>query len=187
MAAGNVDAAARLVERLWNLAYRQGRMSTRERWIRWLDDRAVIGKYPLLAVWASLQAGDAGRPGEAERWADVVDRWQYGDPARPEDPVTEAWAATLRATLCRHGVEQMREDADEGARKLAAQNSPAPTAVRAQGQARVYCGDPEGDPSVVRRAGQRIVPLAQHRQDAGSVGLPETRCRLAQPGRRPGP
>ena len=152
MAAGNADAAAQLVERLWNLAYRQGRMSTRERWIRWLDDRAVIGKYPLLAVWASLQAGDAGRPGEAERWAGVVDRWQYGDPARPEDPVTEGWAATLRATLCRHGVEQMRKDADEGARKLAAQNSPAPTAVRAQGQARVYCGDPEGGDGFLEEA-----------------------------------
>jgi hypothetical protein len=53
-----------------------------------------------------------GRPVEAERWADVVDRWQYGDPARPDDPATEAWAIMARAALCRRGAGQMRTDAD---------------------------------------------------------------------------
>ena len=60
-----------------------------------------------------------GRPAEAERWADVVDRWQSGDAARPDDPAAEAWAALLRACLCRHGVEQMRADADEAVRRCA--------------------------------------------------------------------
>jgi LuxR family maltose regulon positive regulatory protein len=145
MAAGDVDAAAQLVGRLWDLAYQQGQMSTRERWVRWLDDRAVIGDYPLLAVWACFYAGDAGRPREGERWAEVVDRWQYGDPARPGDPVTEGWAATLRAMQCRRGVEQMRADADEAARKFAAHNGRVPVnVVLLQGVARIYCGDLAG-------------------------------------------
>ena len=52
-----------------------------------------------LAVQAAFLAALTGRPAEAERWADVVDRWQYGDAARPDDPAAEAWAAVLRAML----------------------------------------------------------------------------------------
>jgi LuxR family transcriptional regulator, maltose regulon positive regulatory protein len=143
MAAGDADAAARLVERLWDPAYRQGRVTTRGRWIKWLDGQGVIDRYPSLAVFACFDAADMGRPVEAERWADVVDRWQHGD-AAADSPYLDAWAATQRAMLCRRGVEQMRFDADEGARKLAALNIPAPFAVFLQGLARVFCGDPEG-------------------------------------------
>ena len=56
------------------------------------DDRGA----GLAAVRADGQAVDA------LRWADAVDRWQYGNPARP-DPSAEAWAALLRAVLCRTG------------------------------------------------------------------------------------
>ena len=36
----------------------------------------------LTAVLASLVSAPMGRPVETERWADAVDRWQYGHPAR---------------------------------------------------------------------------------------------------------
>jgi LuxR family transcriptional regulator, maltose regulon positive regulatory protein len=74
----------------------------------------------MIATWAAILAGRTGRPAEAERWADAVDRWQYQDAARPDDPAAKAWAAVLRAVLCRRGIEQMRADADEAARRLAA-------------------------------------------------------------------
>ena len=85
-----------------------------------------------------------GRPAEAVRWADVVDRWQYQDAARPEDPATEAWAAVLRASLCRRGVKQMRADADEAVRKFAAENLARPVATLLQGIARILDGDLDG-------------------------------------------
>jgi hypothetical protein len=85
-----------------------------------------------------------GRPIEAERWADAVDRWQYGDPARPGDPSTEAWSAATRTFLCRHGVEQMRADADEAVRRFAAQSFVTPAPAFLQGIARVLCGDLDG-------------------------------------------
>jgi len=151
MAAGDVDAAARLVERLWDPAYRQGRVTTRGRWIQWLDGRGVIDRNPPLAVYACFDAANTGRPVEAQRWADVVDRWQHGDTAA-DSPYLEAWAVTQRAMLCRRGVEQMRADADEGARKLAALNILAPFAVFLQGLARVFCGDPEGGGVFVEEA-----------------------------------
>jgi hypothetical protein len=57
---------------------------------------------------AAFLAGKTGRPAQAERWEDAVDRWQYRDVSPPLDPNTEAMAATLRALSCRRGTEQMR-------------------------------------------------------------------------------
>lgn len=105
--------AARLVERLWHPTYRQGRIATLQRWSRWLDGRDGIAGRPLAAVQAALTVGTTGPPADAERYADMVDRWLDQNAARPEDPTTEGWAAVLRAIMCRHGVEQMRVDADE--------------------------------------------------------------------------
>ena len=102
----------------------------------------------MVAVLAALFCALTGRPVEAERWADTVDRWQYGDTARPDDPSAEAWAAVVRAILCRHGPGQMRADADEAAQRLAAANIVAPTAALCQGVARILSGDPDGAEAV---------------------------------------
>jgi len=99
MVAGDVDRAASLVEKLTVPAHRKGRVPTVNRWLRWLEDRGGIGGHPMAAVLAALFCALTGRPVEAERWADAVDRWQYGDPARPGDPSTEAWAAVMRTFL----------------------------------------------------------------------------------------
>ena len=122
MAAGDVDTAAGLVAKLVVPAHRQGRVPTVRRWLRWLEGRGGIEGHPMAAVLAALFCALTGRPVEAERWADVVDRWQYGDPARPGDPSAEAWAAVMRTFLCRRGAGQMRADADEAVRKFAAES-----------------------------------------------------------------
>ena len=120
IAAGDVDTAARLVQKLYLPTDRQSRFPTLQRWFRWLEERGGIEGHPLLAVQTASLFETAGPPVEAERWADVVDRWQYRDVAGPDDPLVEALAATLRALLCRRGVAQMRADADEAVRRLAA-------------------------------------------------------------------
>ena len=144
MAAGDVDAAAGLVEKLAVPAHRQGRVTTLQRWLRWLEDRGGIEGHPMVAVLAALFCALTGRPVEAERWAGAVDRWQYGDPARPGDPSAEAWAAVMRTFLCRRGVEQMRADADEAVQRFAAENFVTPAPAFLQGIARVLCGDLDG-------------------------------------------
>jgi LuxR family maltose regulon positive regulatory protein len=141
IAAGDVESATRLVEELWLPTHRQGRTTTLQRWFRWLEDQGGIEGYPLAAVWATVLYALTGRPVEAERWADAVDRWQYGPAARPADPYTEAYAVYMRAYLCRHGVEQMRADADEAVRRFAAQNILMPAAEGLQGLARLLSGD----------------------------------------------
>jgi len=74
----------------------------------------------------------------------VVDRWQYGDAARPDNPAAEAWAALLRAILCRRGVEQMRADAAEAVRRFAAGSIADPAPVLLQGVALILSGDLDG-------------------------------------------
>ena len=144
IAAGDVDEAACLVERLYLATDRQGRLTTLRRWFRWLEELGGIEERPMLTVQAEALHVMTGRPAEAERWADVVDRWQYGDTARAGDPPAEAWAAVLRACMCRRGVEQMFADAEEGIRRLAAENIVIPAATLMQGIARVLCGDLDG-------------------------------------------
>ena len=144
IAAGDVDMAAALVGKLGVRAYRQGKTAAVQRWLRWLQDRGETEGHPMVAVLAGLLSAVTGRAAEAERWADVVDRWQYGEASGPDDPAAEAWAALLRAVLCRHGVKQMRADADEAARLFAAESVPEPAAALMQGVARVLSGDLDG-------------------------------------------
>ena len=151
MAGGHVDAAAGLVERLVVPAHRQGRVPTVDRWLRWLEGRGGIEGHPMVAVLAALFCALTGRPVEAERWADVVDRWQYGDQGRPGDPSAEAWAAVLRTFMCRRGVEQMRADADEAVRRFAAESFVTPAPAFLQGIARVLCGDLDGGDASLER------------------------------------
>ena len=113
----------------------------------------------MIAVMASIIYAITGRPVEAERWADAVDRWQYRDAARPDDPAAEAWAALLRALLCRHGAGHMRADADEAVRRSAAVSLMAPAAALFQGIARVLSGDLDGGEASFQdavRAGEQV-------------------------------
>jgi len=123
IAAGDVGTAAELVEKLCLPAYSQGRAATARRWLRWLEDRGGIEGHPRIAVQAAVIFAVTGKPVEAERWAAKVDRWQSGDAAQPADPAAEAWAPLLQAILCRSGIEQMRADADEAARRFAEMNA----------------------------------------------------------------
>src|SRR5215831_13887161 len=163
IAAGDVDAAARLVERLWLPTDRQGRHTTLRRWFRWLEDHGGVEGHPFLPVGAAFLFQTAGPPAEAERWADVVDRWQHEAAARAGDPATEAWAALLRACLCRHGVERMRADADEAAaRKAAAPDLVAPAITLMQGIARILCGDLGGGEAFLEDAASAGADVGSH-------------------------
>jgi LuxR family maltose regulon positive regulatory protein len=176
MAAGDVDTAARLVEELNPQVYQQARFTTLRRWFRWLDDRGGIEGRPVAAVHAAFLASTAGRPAEAERWADAVDRWLDGRAARPEDlriegwaVYGEGWAVYSRAEMCRHGVEQMRSDTDEAARKFAAANLAIPFCAGLQGVARVLCGDLDGGDAFLQHA----ISIGENPVDSFAVALSE--------------
>ena len=169
IAAGDVDTAVCLVEKLFATTYRQGRVTTVQRWYRWLEDRGGIEEHPMATVWASMFAALTGRPVEAERWADAVDRWQKRDAARPDAPHAEAWAAMLRALLCRRGVEQMLADADEAVRRFAAAGIVMPLAVLMQGLARVLSGDLDGGDASLADAVSAGEQVGGHEALAGAL------------------
>jgi LuxR family maltose regulon positive regulatory protein len=143
IAAEDVETAAHLVAALAVPAYRQARVTTVQRWFRWLEDRGGIEQYPIVAALAAILSALTARPVDAARWADVVERWQERD-SRPEDPPAQAWAALMRAMLCRRGVEQMRADANEAARLFATIGFVIPTSTLLLGIARVLSGDLDG-------------------------------------------
>ncbi len=153
MAAGDVDTAAGLATDLVPQARRQGRVGTVDRWLGWLDERDAIEQQPMLTALAGIMSALAGRAAEAERWADTADRWQDGQASRPEDPAAGAWAAVLRALLCRGGVEQMNADANDAMTKfMAAGIAAPPLAILLQGMARIFDGDLDGGDTVLADA-----------------------------------
>jgi LuxR family transcriptional regulator, maltose regulon positive regulatory protein len=111
-----------------------------------------MDQHPLTAVLAALFSAVTGRPVEAERWADTVDRWQNSHPAGPSELDAEAWAALVRAMLCRNGIKQMRADADEATIRFAAQHIVAPAPALYQGIARVLSGDLDGGDACLEEA-----------------------------------
>jgi LuxR family maltose regulon positive regulatory protein len=163
IAAGDVDTVAQLLGLIGVPVYRQGRIVTMQRWFRWLDEQGGMESNPMATILASIFSALMGRPLEAERWADAVDRWQYGDTARTPDPPTEAWAALLRAFLCRQGVERMRVDAREALVYFGAGNFGTPTAALMQGFASILGGDPE--------EGDALLAIALGEQE--KAGAPE--------------
>ena len=144
IAAEDVGAAADLIEKLCVPTYYQGRRTTPQRWLQWLEDHGGMEGRPTVAALAAFIYALLGRPVEALRWAEAVDRWQYGGAARPEDPAAEAWAAYVRALLCRDGVEQMRADADEAVRRFTTENIVQAGPWIGQGLARAASGDLNG-------------------------------------------
>lgn len=116
----------------------------------------------MAAVLASLLSVLTARPADAERWADLVDRWQYGDAARPDDPAAEAWAALLRAIMCRRGVKQMRADADEAARRSAAAGIVVPAAAFLQGIGCVLCADLDSGDAFLEEAACQAEEAGAH-------------------------
>jgi LuxR family transcriptional regulator, maltose regulon positive regulatory protein len=144
IAAGDIGAAAPLVERLGVPAHRQGRFTTLQRWFGWLDDQGGMDGHPMVAVLAALFSAMMGRPAEAERWADAVDRWQYRDGAQPDAPHAKAHAAILRALMCRSGVEQVLADAADAVRRCAQENIVTPAPALYQGLGLVLRGDLDG-------------------------------------------
>jgi LuxR family maltose regulon positive regulatory protein len=147
IAADDVDAAAHLVEELCIPTYYQGRRDTPQRWLQWLEEHGEIEGRPRMAALAAFIYALLGRPVEALRWAEVVDRWRYGDAdpkIRPKDPAAAAWAAFARALLCRDGIKQMRADADEAVRRFTTEHIVQAGPWIFQGLARAASGDPDG-------------------------------------------
>jgi LuxR family transcriptional regulator, maltose regulon positive regulatory protein len=157
--AGDVERAARLVERCALPAYRSGRVATAERWLDWLEAHGAYERHAALAVLAGLLATLRGRPAKADRLAELAER--AGHDGGPPDGRTsiDSWLAFLRALRCHGGAASMGADAE------LAVNSPfRPTALMLLGISRWLTDE----------VGQADDLLADAAEEGLDLGAPET-------------
>jgi LuxR family maltose regulon positive regulatory protein len=169
IAADDTGTAARLLEELAVPARRQGRAVTLQRWFRWLDERGAIEGYPMVTILAALIYAWMGRPAEAERWADAAERWQSRAAAAGAGPAL-GWAALLRAFLCRHGITQLRADAHEAGRRLAAERIVTSGPALLLGVAHVLSGEPEAGDAALADAARLGEDTGAHEVAAAALG-----------------
>ena len=112
MDAGDADLVARGVEQAAIGVYRSGRLATVQRWFDWFDDHGLIQQYPAVAMLGAWVQALGGHAAAAERWAAAAERGSYEGLLPDGSASIDGWRALLRAKLCRHGVTQMRADAE---------------------------------------------------------------------------
>ena len=109
--AGDADLVARGVEQVAISVYRSGRLATVQRWFDWFNDRGLLQQYPAVAMLGAWVQALGGHAAAAERWAAAAEQGSY-EGTLPDGGSIDGWRALLRAKLCRHGVTQMRADAE---------------------------------------------------------------------------
>jgi LuxR family transcriptional regulator, maltose regulon positive regulatory protein len=120
MDADDADLIARSVEQVAISVYRSGRLATVQRWFDWFDDHGLIEQYPAVAIIGAWIHALVGHADAAERWADAAELGSYQGTLPDGSASVDGWRALLRAKLCRHGVEQMRADAESAVALLPA-------------------------------------------------------------------
>ena len=98
MAAGDVDTVARLAEELWLPTYRRARITTMQRWFRWLDDRGGFEDHPRAAAYASLLALTTGRAPTPSEW--LMPSTAGAPRTWPGSATISSRASPLRCALC---------------------------------------------------------------------------------------
>jgi LuxR family maltose regulon positive regulatory protein len=142
-AAADVDRVARLIATHGNAYYRAGRVATLEEWLAQFDDLSLVDRYPMvgtLGVWTNALRG---RPEDAERWASAVELSTYAGPAIDGSASIRPWIDAVRALLCRHGVTQMRSDAERALLELSPQSPWRAAVAVLSGMASLLLGDEE--------------------------------------------
>ncbi|MCW2532321.1 MAG: ATP-dependent transcriptional regulator, MalT-like, LuxR family [Blastococcus sp.] len=143
--AEDVDRVARIAIALAQPMYASGRSATLMGWFEWLDARDAVERHPTIAAQAAYVCALTGRPAAADRWADLAERLSSRLSAEVGDRTFAMWVTTERAVICRNGVEQMRRDADDVARRLPGAGSAAdteyPMRVFLSGMAHLLLGD----------------------------------------------
>jgi LuxR family transcriptional regulator, maltose regulon positive regulatory protein len=155
-AAGDTEGLARLVTACVLPYYRSGRVTTAERWLAMFDDSALLEGYPAIAVFGVWLHALRGRPDAAERWALAVETSKSEGPM-PDGSPLEAWAATVRALLCRKGVEQMQIDAEIALSGLPEASPWRPVSILLQGMAVLFSGDVDRAEVILDQAAEAAV------------------------------
>ena len=139
-AAGDANLVAGLVLKWMQPVWASGRVNTVLRWMEWLEDKSWVEHYSEIAIHASLILALLGQPGAAERWAGAAER--TASPGTLPDGEADGLLAYLRALLCRHGVAQMRKDAQTALEELSHDSPYRATMLHTEGVSYLLEDDP---------------------------------------------
>jgi len=103
IASGDTDAAAILVEGATLQTYLLGHGDRLTRWFQAFDHEAFTRR-PTFAVGAAMVYALSGRPDEADRMADIVERSTFDGVPANGSASFESARSMLRATMVRHGA-----------------------------------------------------------------------------------
>ena len=146
-ATGDTGRYASLVVQNALSYYRAGRVTTVERWLAPLDDQQLLTANPEIAVVGAWLHALRGRPAQSERWALALEAADRSGAMYDGSPL-EAWAATVRASLCREGVDQMQRDAEIAVAGLTRASAWRPAAMLLAGIATLLRGDDRAEASI---------------------------------------
>ncbi len=153
-AAGDLDTVAALVAANAFPFYRTGRVATVERWLSAFADPELLERYPAVAVFGTWLHALRGRPDEAERWAFAVESSGYEGPMPDGSSSLRPWAAMVRALMCRHGIAEMRADAELAISELSPRSPWLPVAMLLRGVGALLGGDLEEADSMLNEAAE---------------------------------
>jgi len=140
-AGGDLEHAASLVTARAMEIYASGRLESWRAWLDRLNQPGLLERHPQLAIFGAWAHGLSGEPAEAERWANAAELGVSEGPLLDGSTTIEPWVATLRASMCRHGMEHMRADAQRALDLVPAWSFWRPTASLLLGMSLVLSGD----------------------------------------------
>jgi LuxR family maltose regulon positive regulatory protein len=141
-AAGDAERVARLVLTWMQPVWASGRVDTVLSWMEWLEDKTWVQNYAAIAVHGALILALLGRPGAAERWAAAAEQAASPGNNLPDGDTTDGLLAYLRALLCRHGIAEMRRDAQNSWERLSPASPFRATMLHTEGVSYLLEADP---------------------------------------------
>lgn len=200
MAAGDAERAAQIVLQRTQPLYRVGRAVTLRRWFDWFDAHGLMDRHPAVAVlgaWVSALTGNAVL---AERWSDAAEHHPLPGVLSDGRTPIAGLQAIVRASLCRHGIDQALSDA-ELAERLIPPGSPwLPPAALMLGVTCLLTGNQERADQVLSHAvdialddgalpaasialAERALIAIERGEHATARSLAERACEMVEQGR----
>lgn len=139
IAAGAVDAAARMVTAAALQAFYGGNGATLERWLGGFDP-SIFERHPPLAVIAGWIHLMNGRADATDRMADIAERATFEGPPGDGSVSFESQRAMLRAMLARRGPRDMLANAELAVSQEPSESEWRPIALWLLGSAHLLLG-----------------------------------------------
>ena len=200
MTAGDADRVAEIVLRRTQPMYRVGRIVTVRRWFDWFDTHGLMDQHPVIAVLGAWLSALTGNAVLAERWVDAAEHHSLRGVLSDGRTPIEGLQATVRAGLCRHGMDRALSDAELAGRLIPPGSTWLPQALTLTGVVRLLVGDAERADQVLSHAvaisvddgalpaasvalAERALIAVERGDHAAAHSLAERACEMVEQGR----